>query len=104
MAAMLRAGHTGMLLAGNPVEHHIHPSRQNLDYIRSYYFAQGWQAGKRLIATASGQPAFAKAMARTVAAICGSLAPTCPGTTARLWLERQSSHFGGRYTALSDAG
>ena len=104
MADMVRAGHKGLLVAGNPVEHHIHPSRQNTGFIRDYYFAQGWQAGRRLADRDNGPPALARTMAQTVAAGAALLARTCPRTLAGIWLERQHSHFSGRYAALSDPG
>lgn len=102
MADMVRAGHKGLLLAGNPVEHHIHASRQNINYIRDYYFAQGLQAGKQLAGSANRRSLLAKAAARTVAAGASLLARSCPHTATGIWLERQHSHFRGRYAALSD--
>jgi hypothetical protein len=102
MADMVRAGHKGLLLAGNPVDHHNHPARQTIGYIRDYYFAQGWQAGRRLAGSASRPPALAKVAAQTVAAGAGFLARTCPRTAAGIWLDRQHSHFSGRFKALSD--
>jgi hypothetical protein len=103
MADMVRAGHKGLLLAGNPVEHHIHPSRQTIGYVRDYYFAQGWQAGKRLMTGGNNSPALAKAMAKSVAAAAGSLSRAGPRSATGIWLERQHSHFSGRFKALSDA-
>ena len=42
ISEMVADGHFGYLIAYNPVEHHIEPSRQTLEYVNRYYFGQGW--------------------------------------------------------------
>jgi len=43
--AILRDGHTGWWVPDAPVQHRIPTERQNLDYLKTYYFEQGIQVG-----------------------------------------------------------
>lgn len=102
MADMIQAGHKGLLLAGNPVQHNIHASRQNVEFVRKYYFAQGWQAGRQIVERGSSATIPARLAAQCVTALTGALPGIGPNTAAGIWLERQNSHFSGRLKAFSE--
>jgi len=102
---MVAAGHVGYLTADNPVNHRITPSRQTLEYVRQYYYGQGWQQAsdamnseswaRRLDQVLSPAAAYLFRQARVVA---GRMATK----TLRVWIERQHGHFSGRAAALRD--
>ena len=101
MSQMLRAGHSGLLLADNPVEHHIHPDRQNLEYIKRYYYAQGWLLADRSKASSGALHAVAVCGANLLKVALNLLAPRNAKSAIGIWLNRQHSHFAGRIDSWS---
>jgi glycosyltransferase involved in cell wall biosynthesis len=103
IADMIAAGHVGYLISDNPVNHRITPSRQTLEYVRQYYYGQGWlqasnvrKSGKWscvLDQVVSPVAAFLFRNARTVAGLL-------PAKTLKVWIERQHGHFSGRTAAF----
>ncbi|MEO1160031.1 MAG: glycosyltransferase, partial [Pseudomonadota bacterium] len=100
---MVAAGHCGYLIAENPVSHCIAPSRQTLEYVRQYYYGQGWlqasTAARTRKWTVRADRILSPAVAylfRQVRTAAGSL----PGKTLSVWVERQFGHFSGRTAAF----
>lgn len=106
IADMIAAGHVGYLISDNPVNHHIAPSRQTLEYVSRYYYGQGWlqASNARKSGTWAYLPdqvlspvaAYLFRQARTVAGLL-------PAKTLRVWVERQHGHFSGRTAALQSS-
>lgn len=105
IADMVAAGHVGCLIAGNPVNHHISPSRQTLEYVRRYYHGQGWLQARNAMKSPGWKTRLDQALSPAVAYLFRHLravARMTPGKTPAVWLERQHGHFSGRTAAYLD--
>lgn len=105
IADMVAAGHIGCLIADNPVQHWIAPSRQTLDYVRQYYYGQGWLQASNAMKSESWTSRFDQTLS-PVAAYLFRQARVAAGRVAtktlRVWIERQHGHFSGRTAAFRD--
>jgi len=103
IADMVAAGQVGYLVAHNPVQHWIAPSRQTLEYVAQYYHGQGWQQAS----VAASSPSWASQLDRTLSPVIAQLFSLArrivrwlPSETANIWIERQHGHFSGRVAAF----
>ncbi len=103
IADMVAAGHVGCLIAGNPVNHHISPSRQTLDYVRRYYHGQGWLQARNTMKSAGPTARLDRTLspaATYLFRLLRAVARVLPAKTPTVWLERQHGHFSGRTAAF----
>ncbi len=107
IADMVAAGHVGYLVTGNLVKHWIAPSRQTLEYVRKYYYGQGWQQASVAARSNTWSSRLDPILSPVIAGLL-TLARTIvrwlPNETANTWIERQHSHFSGRVAALTGNG
>ncbi len=102
---MVAAGHRGYLIADNPVNHCIAPSRQTLEYVRRYYYGQGWLQASIAVRTQGWTMKADRVLSPVVAYLfrqAQTVAGNLPGKNLRIWIERQHGHFSGRTAVFRD--
>lgn len=100
---MLAAGHVGYLIPANPVRHWITPPRQTLEYIRQYYYGQGWLQASNAMKSASPLWRIDQICSQAAAGLfqlARTVAGWVPLETLTIWVERQYGHFSGRAAAF----
>lgn len=103
IADMVGAGHVGWLIAHNPVTHWIAASRQSLEYVRQYYYGQGWQQASLGAGSATWTSRLDQTLSPVLARLFTLARPVVrwlPNDTLQIWIERQHGHFTGRREAF----
>lgn len=103
IADMVASGHVGYLVADNPVQHWIAPSRQTRDYVRQYYYGQGWQQASVAATSATWTSQLDRTLSPVIVhlfTLARLVVRWVPIETVNIWIERQHGHFTGRAAAL----